>query len=51
VPEHMNPFINNSQKIRQVLGQITAYATLVLGSQYRTHVFLVIVFTKYSRLL
>src|ERR1700682_568346 len=51
-PEHGNPFINNSsQKLRQVLGQITAYATLVLGSQYRTHVFLVIVFKKYSRLL
>jgi Fungal protein kinase len=34
-----------------VAGQITAYATWVLSAQYRTHLFLVLIFKHYSRLI
>jgi hypothetical protein len=35
----------------ETTGQITAYATLILGSQYRTHTFLVLIVRDYARLL
>jgi hypothetical protein len=34
-----------------VAGQITAYATLILGNQYRTHTFLVLILRDFARLL
>jgi hypothetical protein len=34
-----------------VAGQITAYATLIMGAQYRTHTFLVLVVRDFARLL
>ena len=43
--------MSTSASGRQVAGQITAYATLVLSAQYRTHTFLVLVFKKYARLI
>ena len=32
-------------------GQITAYATLILSAQYRTHIFLILIFKAYYRLI
>jgi hypothetical protein len=32
-------------------GQITAYATLILGAQYRTHIFLILILREYSRII
>ena len=46
-----NPFMVTSSKAQVVAGQIIAYATLVLSAQYHTHVFLVLVFKEYSRLI
>ncbi|KAI9454523.1 hypothetical protein F5148DRAFT_1288603 [Russula earlei] len=46
-----NPFMRTSADGRQVAGQITAYATLVLSTQYRTHTFLALVFKDFSRLI
>jgi hypothetical protein len=36
---------------RTTRGQITAYATLVMGSQYRTHAFFVLIIGEYARLI
>ncbi|KAH9015180.1 hypothetical protein EDB84DRAFT_1277390 [Lactarius hengduanensis] len=46
-----NPFMSTSYSGRLVAGQITAYATLVLSAQYRTHTFLVLIFKNYARLI
>ena len=35
----------------KVLGQITAYVTMLLGTQYRTHVFLILIVRDIARLL
>jgi hypothetical protein len=35
----------------RVVGQITAYSTLILSSQYRTHSFLVLIVRDYARLI
>jgi len=37
--------------VSKVAGQITAYATLLLGNQYRTHTFLVLIVKDFARLL
>jgi len=47
----MNPFMSMSSPGCQVAGQITAYATLVLSTQYHMHTFLVLIFKKYARLI
>jgi hypothetical protein len=49
--EPLNPFMNTTRAGRHVAGQITAYATLTLGAQYRTHVFLVLIIKKIARLI
>ena len=46
-----NPFMVTSSKAQVVAGQIIVYATLVLSAQYRMHVFLVLVFKEYLRLI
>lgn len=35
----------------KVLGQLTAYATRILSTQYRTHTFMVFIFGEYARLI
>ncbi len=47
----MNPFMSTSSPGCQVAGQIIAYTTLVLSTQYCMHTFLVLVFKKYARLI
>jgi hypothetical protein len=37
--------------VSEVAGQITAYATLLLGNQYHTHTFLVLIVKDFARLL
>ena len=46
-----NPFMNTTNQGRQSSGQITAYATSILSSQYCTHVFLVLIVDTYARLI
>lgn len=46
-----NPFMSTSSDGPKVAGQITAYATWVLSSQYRTHLFVILIFKEYSRLI
>lgn len=46
-----NPFLNTTTAGREVAGQITAYTSFILGSQYRTHMFLVLIFKKFARLI
>ena len=46
-----NPFMSTTNLGRQVAGQITAYATLILSAQYHTHTFLVLVFKSSARIL
>jgi hypothetical protein len=36
---------------REVLGQLATYATSILGAQYRTHMFMVLIFGKSARLI
>ena len=43
--------MNTTSTARGVAGQITAYATWILSSQYRTHLFLILVFREYSRII
>lgn len=45
------PFANIEGVHGTVLGQITSYATLILGSQHRTHTFLVLILKEYARLI
>jgi hypothetical protein len=46
-----NPFLNTTMAGHEVVGQITAYASFILGSQYHTHMFLVLIFKKFTRLI
>jgi hypothetical protein len=46
-----NPFIGRSGPTRKNLGQIVAYATAVLGVQYRTHMFMVLIVKDNARLI
>ncbi len=47
----LNPFVRHEGSFRAILGQIIAYATAILNTQYRTHVFMVLVAKEYARLL
>jgi len=49
--EEFNPFACPEGCKREYLGQLTAYATSILGTQYRTHVFMVLIFGKNARLI
>jgi hypothetical protein len=42
------PFANIEGIHSMVLGQITSYATLILGSQHRTYTFLVLILKEYA---
>lgn len=46
-----NPFMSATDRGRQVAGQITAYATLILSAQYRTHAFHVLIIESSARLI
>ena len=46
-----NPFLCKEGPNRDVLGQLTAYATATLGAQYRTHLFMVLIAGEYARLI
>lgn len=46
-----NPLMNKASKGVSTAGQITTYAALQLDSQYRTHVFSVLVVGNYARLI
>ena len=46
-----NPFLCNEGPNREVLGQLTAYATATLSAQYRTHLFMVLISGEYARLI
>lgn len=46
-----NPFMSAKTQARKMAGQITAYATLILGAQYRTHIFLILILREYSRII
>jgi hypothetical protein len=45
------PFTNIEGIHGMVLGQITFYATLILGSQHRMHTFLVLILKEYMQLI
>jgi hypothetical protein len=47
----LNPFLFPNSSAREVLGQLTAYATAILSSQYRTHTFIVFIVKDYARLI
>jgi hypothetical protein len=49
--EEFNPFACPEGRKREDLGQLTAYATSILGAQYRMHVFMVLIFSKNARLI
>ena len=44
-------FLSNTVKSIETRGQITSYATLLLGAQYRTHIFCILVVKDYARLI
>jgi len=46
-----NLFMNSSSSGRKTAGQITAYATWILSTQYRTHLFLILIFKKHVRII
>jgi Fungal protein kinase len=50
-PSESRPFVRESGNSQTSLGQITIYATAILGVQYRTHVFSVIMVENYARLI
>jgi hypothetical protein len=50
-PSESRPFVRESGNLQTSLGQITIYATAILGVQYRTHVFSVIMVENYARLI
>jgi hypothetical protein len=45
-----NPFLRKEGPNREVRGLLTAYATAILGAQYRTHLFMVLIVGEYARL-
>jgi hypothetical protein len=49
--EQVNSFMSTTGAGCLVAGQITAYATLTLSAQYRTHVFLVLIIKNIARLI
>jgi len=46
-----NLFMNPSSSSCKTAGQITAYATWILSTQYRTHLFLILIFKKHARII
>jgi hypothetical protein len=56
-PTHPSPYPEDvlmslgTGKASQVLGQMTAYAMLIMGTQYRTHTFSVLIVNDIARLL
>ncbi|KAF8503365.1 hypothetical protein F5888DRAFT_1903888 [Russula emetica] len=46
-----NPFLCKEGPNCEVLGLLTAYATAILGAQYRTHLFMVLIAGEYARLI
>ena len=46
-----NPFMSTGTDACNTAGQITAYTTQMLGAQYRTHTFTILVFKDFSRLI
>jgi hypothetical protein len=50
-PSGYNPFMRFSQESRNTCGQITAYATLHISTQYQTHIFFVLICGDYVRLI
>jgi hypothetical protein len=50
-PEAPNPLMSTIPTGCEAAGQITAYATLVLGSEYRTHAFTILIIKDYARLI
>jgi hypothetical protein len=48
---HNNPFLRKDGSVHKVLGRITAYATAILSTQYRTHLFMVLIVGEYARLI
>ena len=49
--EMANPFLCPPSQRRDILGQLTAYATAILGAQFRTHVFMVFIVKEHARLI
>jgi len=45
-----NLFMNSSSGCKMA-GQITAYATWILSTQYHTHLFLILIFKKHARII
>jgi len=56
-PTHPSPYLEDmlmslgTGKASQVLGQMTAYAMLIMGTQYHTHTFSVLIVKNIARLL
>ena len=46
-----NTFMSANSRGVKAAGQITAHATLILGAQYRTHIFLILILREYSRIV
>src|SRR6266851_7738616 len=50
-PTSENPFLRMTTAGHKAVGQIMAYASFVLGSQYHTHLFLILIFKTFARLI
>src|SRR5258708_2095191 len=46
-----NPFLFSSHSALMVLGQLTTYATTIMGAQYHMHMFMVLIIKDYARLI
>jgi len=46
-----SPFLSSSHSALMVLGQLTIYATAVMGAQYCMHMFMVLIIKDYARLI
>jgi serine/threonine protein kinase len=46
-----NPFVKDSTEAISTLGQMTSYVTSHLGSQFRTHVFFILIVHNYARII
>ena len=49
--EGENPLMSTEFSACKVAGQIIAYAAMLLGAQYRTHIFSVLIIKDYARLI
>ena len=49
--EEDNSFVTSEGRALHTLGQLTVYATALLGSQYRTHAFMTFITGTYARLI